>query len=206
MLLAMVLLQNKRSLNRQTARHACSRSRIIGSMVLAGVLLCGSPFALAVPSAQSCELQAAAAHESLRVEELGNWEPVDDSALLIWAPGASRAHLIHLTHPVQGLSGAAILILIDGDHDGRITACGHDGIMVGDGQGGTARIKAIEYLSEKHTAELDRPPVNTIHVSLGPSPALEDGSIPPPGFDRAGAARRPSLPCRPATAHRDPRV
>jgi len=156
----------------QIPPYACSVSRIvhrIGATVLAAALLCGSPLSLAVPPEHSCEAHAAAVHESMRIEDLGNWEPVDDSTLLIWAPGANRAHLIRLNHPVQALAGAAILTLIDGDHDGRITACGHDEIMAGDGQDGIAGIKAIEYLSERHTAELDRQPWGTIQASLAPA-------------------------------------
>jgi hypothetical protein len=114
------------------------------------LFLCASPYALAH---SRCETRAARAHLSLRVRELESWEPVDGRTLLVWAPDATRAHLLHLDRWVEELAGSPILTLVDGDHDGAITACGHDGILV---TGSKAMIRSIEYLSAKRTAELDR--------------------------------------------------
>jgi hypothetical protein len=103
-----------------------------------------------------CQTHARLAHLSLPVAQLESWEPVDERTLLVWAPSATRAHLLHLDRRVPALTRAPTLTLVDGDRDGAITACGRDGIMVSRGRGGQALIRSIEYLSEKRTVELDR--------------------------------------------------
>jgi hypothetical protein len=136
------------------------------------LFLCASPYALAHPR---CEARAARAHLSLRVRQLESWEPVDGRTLLVWAPDATRAHLLHLDRWVEELAQTPILTLVDGDHDGAITACGHDGILI---TGSRAMIRSIEYLSEKRTAELDHgrwdvPPVEAgVPVSTRRRPSL----------------------------------
>jgi hypothetical protein len=103
-----------------------------------------------------CEARAKQAHLFLAVAQLESWEPVDARTLLVWAPSATRAHLLHLSRPVHALAHAPTLTLVDGDRDGVITACGHDGILASGGRSGRALIRSIEYLSQKRTVELDR--------------------------------------------------
>lgn len=121
----------------------------------AGVLACSlMASSAALGAVGSCEIRAARAQESIPAASLESWEPIDDHTLLIWAFHETRAHLVRLDRPIPGLASAAIIYLVAGDHDRAISACGHDGVMVG--RGGRARIVAIRYLSERRTAELDR--------------------------------------------------
>jgi hypothetical protein len=131
-------------------------SRILRPLrtALLGLLLL--PPALAIAHPHHCEAQARRANLALAVADLESWEPVDARTLLVWAPSATRAHLLHLDRRLPALSHEPILTLVDGDHDGAITACGHDGILISGGHGGRAYIRSIEYLSEKRTVELDR--------------------------------------------------
>jgi hypothetical protein len=63
-------------------------------------------------------------------------------------------------------------MLIDGDRDGSITACGRDGILISRKRGDRAYIRSMEYLSEKRTVELDRKGwgVKTIQAGLTAPP------------------------------------
>ncbi len=105
----------------------------------------------------SCEARALSRHEALKAQDLGNWESVDDHTLLIWAKGAIRAHLVRLATPLAGLSEAPIIMLLDGDGDQVISPCGRDAVTVPGARVETARIKSMELLSAKRTAEIDRP-------------------------------------------------
>lgn len=120
-----------------------------------------------------CEAHAIHAHLSLRVSELESWEPVDSRTLLIWTPQTRRAHLIHLDRRMPSMSRAPILTLVDGDHDGSITACGHDGIQVDGERGARAVIRSMEYLSEKRTVELDRRNWIVMPIEAGLEPATQ---------------------------------
>lgn len=106
---------------------------------------------------RGCEARAARANQVLVGAELDNWEPVNDLEVLIWTKHSTRADLVKLASPLYGLGGAAIIDLVDGDHDGSITPCGHDGIRLDSGTKGgkMVRIFSIQLLSERRTAELD---------------------------------------------------
>jgi hypothetical protein len=131
-------------------------SRVLRPFCAALLCLLFLPSAKAAAHPRHCEARARHAHLSLAVAALGSWEPVDERTLLVWAPAATRAHLLHLSRPLAALTHSPILTMIDGDHDGVITACGHDGITVSDGSSERALIRSIEYLSVKRTVELDR--------------------------------------------------
>jgi len=88
------------------------------------------------------------------VKTLSRWEPVDDQQLLLWAPGERRVHLLTLASPIVGLQFAEEVDVVDGDLDGFICAHGGDRVLPVDDFAGSASIAAIEYLSEKRTAEL----------------------------------------------------
>lgn len=122
------------------------------------VLLCllSLPPAFAAAHPLACETLARRSHLSLPVAQLESWEPVDARTVLVWTPNSTRAHLLHLDRRLRGLSRAPVIVLVDGDHDGSITACGRDGILVSSQRGGRAYIRSIEYLSKKRTVELDR--------------------------------------------------
>jgi hypothetical protein len=90
----------------------------------------------------------------VRVEELAEWEPLDERSLLLSAPETPRAHLITLATPIEDLRSAGDIEVIDGDLDGFICPNGVDAIIVEDCSCASTSIASIEYLSEKQTAEL----------------------------------------------------
>lgn len=116
-------------------------------------LLAVSPHVLA--AAPSCEAQALRNHEALRPENLANWEPLDDQTVLIWMRHSDRARLVRLSKPLDGLISAPIIILVAGDGDRTISACGHDALTLSYDGHEKARIVSIERLSAKLTAALD---------------------------------------------------
>ena len=107
-------------------------------------------------AASSCEARAASAHEVILAGTPDNWEPVSDQAVLIWTTRSERAYLVRLDRQLHGLAAAAVIDLVDGDHDRSISPCGRDGITIGDREGVVARIVSIELLSAKRTAEFDQ--------------------------------------------------
>jgi uncharacterized protein DUF6491 len=119
-------------------------------LAIVGLLL-ACPYTFAATT--RCEASAALAQETIPAERLANWEPVDDRTLLVWTLHDSRAHLVQLDRPLQGLLDAPTVYLITQDRDPTVCACGHDEVMVPGG--GSARIISIRYLSAKRTAELD---------------------------------------------------
>lgn len=108
-------------------------------------------------AASACEQHAVRAQQVLFGGALDNWEPVDDRTVLIWTNHSLRAHLVKLKDPLHGLMAAPVIVLVDGDHDGRISPCGHDGIILGDGADGghVASIVSIKLLSARRTVQLD---------------------------------------------------
>lgn len=101
---------------------------------------------------ESCERQALHAQACIRVQNLGEWEPLDESRLLLWSAQASRAHLLRLSRPITALPLTDDIDISDADLDQLICACGHDSV-VATGRG-PVLIVSIEYLSAKRTAEL----------------------------------------------------
>lgn len=104
-----------------------------------------------------CETRAARVHQVLRASSMSNWEPLDNRTVLIWTKDSARAHLVRLDRALAGLTDAPMIYLVDADRDGRISACGRDGIVIRDGRDVTqvARIVSIELLSVRQTADLD---------------------------------------------------
>ncbi len=107
--------------------------------------------------ANGCERQAAQEHQLIPADKLANWKPISDGVVLIWTDNSARAYLVRLIHPLNGLKGAAIITIIDKDHNGLISACGRDALTLGDGHGGAmARIASIHLLSEQQTIQLEQ--------------------------------------------------
>lgn len=125
------------------------------SLGMLGVLLATMRLAAAANSV--CEQHAVRERQVLFGGTVDNWEPVNDRTLLIWTGHSQRAHLVKLESPLHGLMAAPIIVLVDGDHDGKISPCGHDGIVLGDGANGghIADIASIKLLSERRTLQLD---------------------------------------------------
>ena len=86
-------------------------------------------------AASSCEARAASAREVILAGTPDNWEPVSDQAVLIWTTRSERAYLVRLDRQLHGLAAAAVIDLVDGDHDRSISPCGRDGITIGDREG-----------------------------------------------------------------------
>jgi hypothetical protein len=129
-------------------------SRRVATLALTAFL---TACAAAPPLTETCEQRAALAHACIPVEALAEWESINDSTLLLWAPEATRAYLIRLTSPIDDLMEAQEVDLADVDSDRLICACGRDGVL--DALSGhSARIASIEYLSEQRTAEFLGPP------------------------------------------------
>ena len=128
------------------------------SILLLGMLgVCFATTCVAAAVSSTCEQHAIGAKQALFGGSLDNWEPVNDRTVLIWTNHSLRAHLVKLNSPLHGLMVAPIIVLMDGDHDGRISPCGHDGIILGDGADGehVADIVSIKLLSERRTVQLD---------------------------------------------------
>lgn len=133
--------------------HGLRRSVLLFA-ALAALLGTADP---AWAATSGCEARAAHAQQVLVGAQLDNWEPLNDLEVLIWTAHSTRADLVRLAKPLHGLGSAAIIDLVDGDHDGSISPCGRDGIRLGGGTGGgtMVRIVSIRLLSERRTAELD---------------------------------------------------
>lgn len=135
-------------------------ARLVSSSVLVALLVAGpilhATRAAAATSTPPCEAHAART-QVLSADSLDNWEPLDDRTVLIWIKHSTRANLVRLARPIDSLVNAPVIYLVDGDHDGSISACGPDGIAIGGGAdvGQTVRIISIELLSGRETAELD---------------------------------------------------
>lgn len=131
---------------------AIDRTHMWRLIFLAALILASTP-ALAVAS--QCESHAAREHETLLAWRLANWEPLDDLTVLIWTKHSSRARLVKLARPLDGLTSADIISLVDRDGDGTISACGRDAVTIGYDESDAVRIVSIRLLSERRTTALD---------------------------------------------------
>ncbi|MGH8297577.1 MAG: DUF6491 family protein [Steroidobacteraceae bacterium] len=139
---------------RAPVRHLGVIDRVsVLRLVLLAALLLVSTRALA--AASQCEAHAARDHDILLGWRLANWEPLDDRTVLIWTKHSSRASLVKLARPLDGLRSADIISLIDRDGDGTISACGRDAVTIGYDESRAVRIVSIRLLSEKRTVALD---------------------------------------------------
>jgi hypothetical protein len=102
----------------------------------------------------SCEQRAVRAQTCIRVQDLAEWESVDDEAVLVWPQRANRAHLLRLNQPMAALLLTDEIDVLDRDLDQLICPCGRDAVSVAGPGGGTALISSSEYLSERRLAEL----------------------------------------------------
>ncbi|HEX5460958.1 MAG TPA: DUF6491 family protein [Steroidobacteraceae bacterium] len=122
-------------------------------LLFIGALLLMSTRALA--ATPQCEIHAAKDHETLLAWRLANWEPLDDRTVLIWTEHSSRASLVKLGRPLDGLTSADIISLVDRDGDGKISACGRDAMTIGYDESDAVQIVSIRLLSERRTVALD---------------------------------------------------
>lgn len=135
------------------ARRLDGYQTLIFRVALLFALVAVAPRVIA--STAACEEHAVRSHEALRAESLENWEPLDDQTVLIWTRHSARASLVRLSRPLEGLIAARIIVLVAGDGDRTISACGHDALTLGHDQSERARIVSIKRLSRRLTAALD---------------------------------------------------
>jgi hypothetical protein len=90
----------------------------------------------------------------IRVEDLAEWEPIDNRTILLSVPGNRRGYLITLATPIEDLRLADAIDVIDSDLNGFICADGVDEVFAAECSCASASIASIEYLTEKRTAEL----------------------------------------------------
>jgi hypothetical protein len=131
---------------------AIDRTHMLRLIFLVALILVSTR---ALGAASQCESHAARDHETLLAWRLANWEPLDDRTVLIWTKHSSRASLVKLARPLDGLSSADIISLVDRDGDGAISACGRDAVTIGYDESDAVRIVSIRLLSERRTAALD---------------------------------------------------
>lgn len=129
-------------------------------------LLAVVPEALA--STALCEAQAVRSHQVLRPESLANWEPVDNQTVLVWMRHSTRARIVRLSRPLQGLTSAPIIIFVAGDGDRTISACGHDALTLSHDESEKAGIVSIRRLSARLTAALDHAGEMAPEIDLRP--------------------------------------
>jgi len=138
-------------------------SRAALGIALSAVLaFCAVPYR-AMAAGTACEREALRAHQVLPAEDLANWVPVNDRAVLIWTQTSRRAYLVGLSRPLFGLTGAPIITLVATGHSGTISACGRDAVTLGDRGAQRVRIAAIRLLSEKMTRQLERAARASLH-------------------------------------------
>lgn len=119
----------------------------------AGVVLALLPLP-GVAYAGGCEQHAKDTGHYIPVEELGDWEPIDDRTLLIWIPDTPRAHLVHLSRPLPTLRDAEGLTVVEHGEDRIILPCGRDAVEIDDDPTTSTSIADIEPLSEAGAVEL----------------------------------------------------
>jgi hypothetical protein len=146
----------------------------------------------AAAGVSSCEARAAGTHQLLPAESLENWEPVSDRAVLIWTKHSARAYLVSVDRRLQGLTAAPIIDLVDGDHDRRISACGHDGITIGDGADDRSHRVDRAALRQAHRGARSGHAVDAAGLSPGVSASGPNGQLVPDAV-HAGSGPRDLL-------------
>jgi hypothetical protein len=129
------------------------RTRTLLSSIVTTSLVLGA----CASSPQNTHIEAkqrASASRCVPVQDLAEWEPLDERSILLFVPDSRRSRLLVLAMPVEGLSLAGDIEIIDGDLDGFICPGAVDVIYVPDCGCASASIASIEPLTETQTAEL----------------------------------------------------
>jgi len=103
-----------------------------------------------------CELHAKSVGSYIPVQELGQWDVIDERTLLIWVPGTARAHLVRLSKAVPMLRQIEELSVVGGGPEHIILPCGRDAVELEDASRTRAAITEIEPISAAQAAELLR--------------------------------------------------
>lgn len=75
--------------------------------------------------------KSASSNECVFFRSVYDWQALDDSNLVIWAPGRNDAYQVSLSMPLMGLRFATTLGFIDGTSDGMLCGYGRDAITIG---------------------------------------------------------------------------
>jgi hypothetical protein len=147
---------------------AARRVPILQSLApLLALVLCSTALG-AASSVQRCEREAARQDRVLAADQLANWEPLDEQAVLIWTGDSLRAYLVRLQRPLPGLTRAPVITLVDADQDKTISACGRDALSLGD-DGTAALIVSVQRLSRQRTEELEQAAQRRLHDTSAPT-------------------------------------
>jgi hypothetical protein len=82
------------------------------------------------------------------VQDLSEWEPLDEFSIVLFSPDSSRAYLLRLTWPIEGLGEADDVDVVDADHDDQICPAGPDGVVLAGCDCGPAQIASIRRLDQ----------------------------------------------------------
>jgi Family of unknown function (DUF6491) len=87
---------------------------------------------------------------------VNDWRTLDNSTLVIWAPGGKEAYEVTVTMPLPGLKFAQSLAFIDGTQDGRLCSYGRDAIALNEGSAQQqSSIRSIRRLDAAGMAQLE---------------------------------------------------
>jgi hypothetical protein len=96
-----------------------------------------------------------------------DWQALDDTNMVIWAPSRTTAYHLELSMPLPGLKFAHTVGFIDGTRDGQLCSFGFDAVTMGEDsipQKSTIRsltrldAAGITQLEEKYKTKLARDP------------------------------------------------
>lgn len=62
-----------------------------------------------------------------------DWQPLDDTNLIVWAPGRNDMYHVRLTMPLVGLKFAHTIAFVDADRDRRLCTFGRDALVYREG-------------------------------------------------------------------------
>jgi hypothetical protein len=83
---------------------------------------------------------------------MAEWQPLDDSSILVWSRDGTHAYLLVVEEPIAGLAAAENIFIYDADLDGLICAGGHDRIATEESARDGASIASIELIGGEWTA------------------------------------------------------
>lgn len=83
---------------------------------------------------------------------LYDWRVLDDTNLVLWAPGKRDAYRVELTMPLMGMRFADALAFIDGNEDHRLCSYGRD--AVGTDRGGAPAKSSIRTITRLNTEDI----------------------------------------------------
>lgn len=83
---------------------------------------------------------------------MSEWQPLDDSTILVWSGDGMRAYLLVMAAPIARLAAAENIFVYDADRDGLICAGGTDRIATEDRPREGAAVLSIELIGDEWTA------------------------------------------------------